>query len=136
MTVILHTDTALYTVFLVRPREIPTAGFFPFKEEETEVLRGEKVASQAQKWGQSSGYPCFSAGVPKEMHSLWGDAGPRGYRHSGTKVLPRGSQSAAFHRLAQRCIWDRGPAKTVPTAPGCPEDAVATREVNKAMGSN
>lgn len=35
MTVILHTDTALYTAFLVQPREIPTAGFFPFKEEET-----------------------------------------------------------------------------------------------------
>lgn len=51
MTVILHTDTALYTAFLVRPREIPTAGFFPFKEEETEALRGGKVASAGAEVG-------------------------------------------------------------------------------------
>lgn len=57
MTVILHTNTALYTASLVQPREILRAGLSPFKEEGTAALR--KWAGgrwpQQEKWDHCSG---------------------------------------------------------------------------------
>lgn len=138
MTVILHTNTALYTASLVRPREIPRAGLSPFKEEGTAAPRGGEVASGGAEVGPEVGperwpaHPCFSACVPRGVDTASGEMQAHSYHPTGTRVV---TLQPPCHP-AQRHVRDRDPAKTTPTAPGCPEDAMAARDVNKAIGSN
>lgn len=77
--------------------------------------------------------PCFSACVAlRSGHSLLGDAGAQlpPSRHPGcppaATVPPQPKVTFGTEILP----------KQPPLPPGCPEDAMAAREVNKAIGSN
>lgn len=49
-----------------------------------------------------------------------------------TKVVTLQPQNCPAHG----CIYHKGPTQTIPMAPGCPEDALAAPDINKAIGSN
>lgn len=77
-------------------------------------------------------HPCFSACAPRGVGTASWEMQEHSYRPPGTKAVTPQPHAAP----AQRHVRDRDPVKTTPAAPGCPEDAMAAREVNKAIGSN